>query len=346
MKNRPVAEKEILKRLSAGLSQEEIQRVLAGALNSLDQAGVDRLLQGVGPETGAALRRILDADNPKQPPLPGKAKVKEEWERTWEDWDARIAEACDSEGNYVIQEHHWEEPYFDPLSVTHDLEPIAARMRKLLARVFEENIDPEFSFAETVQENLKDIDSSLPDYMDPFGNEGFRLGPEATACLIDWEWRMARRKKMSAFQFVNQLCDLEASSCGPLCSRIECGKQAGCAPRNSSKSGADSLETSAEFRTFGLVPGLQGSLSWPRPSCLLGELPGADQPRLDLGLTGGQRPRAPERARRSIEVMHCGSAFFPLSADGGEVGYSTRIPRGADRLSARQVVGWAVHEIA
>ena len=214
MKNRPGAETEILKRLSAGLSQEEIQRVLAGALNSLDQAGVDRLLQGVGRETGAALRRILDVDNPKQPPLPGKAKVKEEWERTWEDWDARIAEACDSEGNYVIHEHHWEEPYFDPLSVTHDLEPIAARMRKLLARVFEENIDPEFSFAETVRDNVKDIDSSLPDYMDPFGNEGFGLGPEATSGLIDWEWRVARRKKMSAFQFVNQLCDLEASSKG------------------------------------------------------------------------------------------------------------------------------------
>ena len=211
-KTRVVNEQEILKRLSTGLSEEEIQRVLAGALTSLDESGVDRLLKQVGPETSAALRRVLDADNSKRPPVPGKAKVKEEWERAWEDWDARIAEACDNEGEYVIREHHWEEPYFDPVSITHDLEPIAARMRKLLPRVFEENLDRDFSFAEAVQQNVEEIESSLPDWMDPFANEGFGLGPEATACLIDWEWRTARRQGTAAFQFVDQLCELEMST--------------------------------------------------------------------------------------------------------------------------------------
>lgn len=214
MKSHVLNEKEILKRLSAGLSEEEIQRVLAGALRSLDQAGVDRLLQGVGSETSAALRRILDADYSEHLPTPGKAKVKEEWERAWKDWDTRIAEACDSEGEYVIHEHHWEQPYFDPLYVTHDLEPIATRMRKLLPRVFEENLDTDFSFAEAVKENVKEIESSLPDWMDPFDNEGFGLGPEATACLIDWEWKTACRQKMAAFQFVDQLCELEMSTKG------------------------------------------------------------------------------------------------------------------------------------
>src|SRR5437899_1368107 len=85
-KSKPGSEPEILKRLSAGLSKKEIQRVLAGALSSLDRAGVDRLLQGVG--------------------------------------------------------------------------------------------------------------------------------PEATDCLIDWEWRLARRKKMTVFQFVDRLCELEISTKG------------------------------------------------------------------------------------------------------------------------------------
>lgn len=207
-------EKEILKRLSAGLSGPEIQRVLAGALGALDQAGVERLLKQVGSETGAALREVLETHNAKRSPVPGKAKVKEEWERAWNDWDARIAEACDSEGEYVIQEHHWEEPYFDPLSVTHDLEPIAARMRKLIPRVFDENLDPDFSFAEAVQGDVEEIESSLPDWMDPFANEGFALGPEATACLIDWDGRMARRQRMAAFHFVDKLCGLEISTKG------------------------------------------------------------------------------------------------------------------------------------
>src|SRR5216684_9386082 len=111
MKTRALNEGEILKRLSTGLSGEEIQRVLAGALTSLDQAGVDRLLKQVGPETGTTLHRILKPGESKHPPVPGAAKVKEEWDRAWEDWNGRITEACSQEGDYVIQEHHWEEPY-------------------------------------------------------------------------------------------------------------------------------------------------------------------------------------------------------------------------------------------
>jgi hypothetical protein len=214
MKSRSENEADILQRLSDGLSKEEIQRVLAGALNSLDQAGVDRLLRRLGSETETALRRILDADNSKQPAVPGRAKIKEAWEQAWEDWDCRIAEACASEGDYVIHEHHWEEPYFDPQSVTSDLEPIAVRVRKLLPRVFEENIDPDFSFAQAVQESVEEIESSLAEWMDPFAYEGFVLGPEATACLIDWEWRSARRRRIPLFQFFNQLCQLETSTKG------------------------------------------------------------------------------------------------------------------------------------
>ena len=48
-------------------------------------------------------------------------------------------------------------------------------------------MDPDFSFAEAVQNSIEEIESGLPDWMDPFANEGFVLGPEATACLIEWE---------------------------------------------------------------------------------------------------------------------------------------------------------------
>jgi hypothetical protein len=154
---------ELLGRLSAGLSEGEIQRVLAGALKSLDHAGIDRLLKEVNSQTAATLRRVLHAKGAKHPVIPGKAKVQQEWDRAWEDWNSRIAEASDEEGQYVIQEHHWEEPYFDPGSLALDLEPIAVRMRKILARVIEENIDPDFSFADAVQESMEEIESGLPD---------------------------------------------------------------------------------------------------------------------------------------------------------------------------------------
>src|SRR5260370_25012254 len=104
MKRRPVNEGDILKRLSAGLSEEEIRRVLAGALNSLDQAGVDRLLRrlGVGPQTGTALRRVLDAGNSQHSPAPRKAQIREQWGQTWADLNSRSSQASDSEGAYLI----------------------------------------------------------------------------------------------------------------------------------------------------------------------------------------------------------------------------------------------------
>jgi hypothetical protein len=102
MKIRPENEADILNRLSAGLSEQEIRRVLAGALNSLDHAGVDRLLKRVGNETAAALRRILHRDSSKRPPVPGKAKIKEEWEKAWDEWNSLIAEASHEEGQYEV----------------------------------------------------------------------------------------------------------------------------------------------------------------------------------------------------------------------------------------------------
>lgn len=207
-------EKEILDRLSVGLSEEEIHRVLAGALSTLGRKGIDSLAAKLGPDTGAALRRSLQSSPKNVSPNPGPAKVLEEWNRAWKDWNGVISEACDEEGEYVIHEHHWEEPYFDPLSATGDLEPIAARMAALLPRVFDEDLDPDFSFAEAVAESVDEISSSLPEWMSPFDNEGFCLGPKATGCLLEWELRSGRREGRSRFYLVDKLRALEESNHG------------------------------------------------------------------------------------------------------------------------------------
>jgi len=82
-------EKELLKSLSAGLSQEEIERVLVGALSTLGAKGIERLSESLGPDTGAALRRALRSRGKKRPPVPGPSKVIQEWERAWGDWEWR-----------------------------------------------------------------------------------------------------------------------------------------------------------------------------------------------------------------------------------------------------------------
>ena len=207
-------EKEVLGRLSAGLSEEEIQRVLAGALSTLGREGLDSLAAKLGPDTGPALRRALQSSSKNASPLPGPAKVIQDWKQAWADWDRVIGEACDEDGKYVLQEHHWEEPCFDPLSVTGDLEPIAARMSVLLPRVWDENLDSDFSFAEAVVESMDEIASSLPDWMPPFDCEGFCLGPEATACLIEWEQRTWGREGKETFGLIDKLRELEAANSG------------------------------------------------------------------------------------------------------------------------------------
>jgi hypothetical protein len=205
---------EILARLSAGLSEEEIQRVLAGALSTLGSEGISHLAAKLGPDTGAALRRALQPSTKGASPDPGPAKVLQEWKKARADWDEVIGAACDEEGEYVIREHHWEQPYFDPLAVTGDLEPIAARMAALLPRVFDQGLDPKFSFANEAAECVDEIASSFPEWLPPFDCENFRLGPKATGCLIQWELRVSRREDKSLFQLIDKLRGLEHSNPG------------------------------------------------------------------------------------------------------------------------------------
>lgn len=204
--------RELLRKLSAGLSREELEEVLSGALSALDEAALRGLQKRLDPDTAAALERSLkasDADSVKA----GRAKIMQEWKLLWSEWNEILSKACDEDGPYVIHEHHWEEPYYDPTALADDLDGVAARMAPLAGRVFEENLAPDFSFAGTVKEIMDDVSGGLPDWMEAFV-DGLDLGPRTTACLIDWEWRAAKREGKNAFEFLDRLRELEYDSAG------------------------------------------------------------------------------------------------------------------------------------
>jgi hypothetical protein len=208
-------ERALLELLSHGLSEEEIQRVLACALLVLDERERERLLARLGAETGATLRRLLASrarSRTKAPPSPGSAKIREEWDKAWSEWEACVVESGDEDGRYVVREHHWEEPYLDGSSLAQDLEPLAARMRKILERVMDEELDPDFSFLAAIEELDAEIGSGLPEWMDPSSGDGCPLGPEVTGCLLEWEWRAYRQDGRSAFKLVDAVRQLEASA--------------------------------------------------------------------------------------------------------------------------------------
>ena len=189
--------------------------MLASALLLLDDAARERLFARVGPETAAALGPVLapppkSARSPKPAvPVAGKGKLRQEWDRLWKEWAAVIEESGEEEGKYLQQDDHWEPPYLDTSSISTDLEAIASRMRALIPRVIAEGIAPELSFAKALEEMDGALYAGLPEWIEPGGGEPCCLGPEVTACLLEWEWTSAQCEGRDAPAFLDDVRDLE-----------------------------------------------------------------------------------------------------------------------------------------
>ena len=213
----PPEEDALLRRLEEALSDEEIRRVVASAVLVLDGASQKRLLARLGPETAAALVPALapprkDARSPKPAMVAaGKGKLRQEWDRLWQDWASVVDESGAEHGDYVHQDADWEAPYLDPYSIANDLDAIASRMRVLMPRVIAEGIAPDFSLAQAVREMDEALYAGLPDWIADGGGEPCCLGREATACLLEWEWTVAQREGRDAAAFFDDIRDLETS---------------------------------------------------------------------------------------------------------------------------------------
>lgn len=206
----------LLELLRNSLAEEEIRQVLTGALQSLDAAGFERLIGRLDPNTGETVQRVMASHKkgaPKSKPAPGRAKIRQEWDRVIGDWRDCLYESGDEEGKYVLQENHWEAPYLDTSAVTEDLEKIATRMRRMIPRVLENDIDPDFSLIDLAEETVKEVGSGLPEWM-RCGGEEFGFGAEATGCLMEWAWQNACSTVTEEipYTFIESIRELESST--------------------------------------------------------------------------------------------------------------------------------------
>jgi hypothetical protein len=55
------------------------------------------------------------------------AKLEQTWNELWNEWYDIVDEASQEDGQYVIEDHSWEPPYFDESAVIDDLEKIAKK---------------------------------------------------------------------------------------------------------------------------------------------------------------------------------------------------------------------------
>jgi hypothetical protein len=202
---------DLMEKLAANFSEDEIVNIFGNSLLALDDAGFERMAAGLGKRTSTALKRVLKAgaSNKSDDSKPSVSKILQEWESGWREWDARIAETADEGGKYTYQENRWEAPYLDNSAFSEDLEPIAARLQSILPIVLEKNLAPRFNFAQALLNTAEEIGGNS-EYIEDSG-EGLSFGPKVTRCLLDWEWRQSRRDNSGAFEFLDCICSLENS---------------------------------------------------------------------------------------------------------------------------------------
>lgn len=203
---------ELLARLRAGLADAELRDVLLASLRAHDEAGRARLLKRLQPDTAAVLLNVLYPARRAGAPAtvaPGKAKLRQDWDALWAEWNDCVLESGLEDGRYIQQEHHWEAPYFCADSLAHDLEAIAKRMKPLFNQVRGEGIAVGFSFLEQLRNLAQELGSGPPEYVDHESTE-LLLGPEVTSCVLEWEAGGPGAPRGDPFALVDALCKLEA----------------------------------------------------------------------------------------------------------------------------------------
>ncbi len=140
-------------RLFAALTHEEIAQLLDVCFTVMTsdlQAQVLPLLQ---PDTRQTVEQVLypyRADGNRRAPESAPvsmAKLAQTWSDAWDAWNGIVDTAAQEEGPYMVQEEHWEPPYFDTTTFVEDLERIAATIRPLIYTAFEEEWYPEVDIA-------------------------------------------------------------------------------------------------------------------------------------------------------------------------------------------------------
>jgi hypothetical protein len=198
------------KKLLAALTQEQVERLLdvvsgAGALQKLNEP-----LQALDPDLAQTVRALAGSGGAPAA-VSAEASVSDQkaletWNGLWGTWEDHVCEVGDEEGDYVIQEHDWDPPYFDPTALAENLEKVTQQMLEWLDRVFPLAKDPDL-FAEA----LKQIDENIGHYPEWIqGDNGFcELGPDATTCVLRWTWLACEGHATRGRELVQRIYDLE-----------------------------------------------------------------------------------------------------------------------------------------
>ena len=208
--------------LFEALTKQEIIRFLDALWATLPSDRQDEVLDQLSPDARQTVQRILfppdstDAADAAAGAAPDKpmstAKLEQTWNALWGEWNDIVAEASEEDGEYIVQDHHWEPPYFDETAVIEDLEKIAQKIRPLIPHAIKRSFSPDEGFAEALAMMGEEISAGMPEWI---YMEGFHLEENLTICLLEWEWLSfiknaeIEEKAPDAFAFAESILELE-----------------------------------------------------------------------------------------------------------------------------------------
>ncbi|GAP99742.1 hypothetical protein [Leptolyngbya sp. NIES-2104] len=198
----------------SALTQQEIAQLLNVLLEVLPPDLQARSLAQLSEDTQQTIQRIL-APIPDDPPQADDsqptsiAKQAQTWATLWKAWNKIVSEASQEDGKYIVQEAHWEPPYFDATTLMEDLEGIAVQMQPLLRTAFEHEFAPSDGFVSALMEVEVEASSSLEDWVEI--TDGLLLKHHLTNALLQWEWLSAHQQNWDAYQFAQHIreCELQ-----------------------------------------------------------------------------------------------------------------------------------------
>jgi hypothetical protein len=192
---------QLLDELFAVLSDEQRSRS--------DSSGVSLVFSKLKLDTKATLTQILtppqtiESEQTAKAQPTSLAKLSQTWSQLWREWNEIIWEASQEEGKYIVQERHWEEPYFDNYTLVEDLEAIAKQMKPLVKTAFDNNFSYDDGFALNLLSAESDISDGIPDWMEI--RDGIHLEGTITHCLLEWEWLLAQEQGQDGFKFAQNI---------------------------------------------------------------------------------------------------------------------------------------------
>jgi len=198
--------------LMESLTKEQMVLLLDIILSEQDLSGFIDEFKNADPDLALTVEKIINPGLGEPGKLPVSAtasdkRIMELWADLWREWEDIVQEVGDEEGEYMVQDEHWEPPYFDGYALASDLDRVAESMLEMIDDVFE-LVDHNDLFQDSLEEIGLNIDS-YPEWLGVCDHEGCDLGRESTLCLLKWVWLALQNQEQPGIDFLRRIFQLD-----------------------------------------------------------------------------------------------------------------------------------------